>query len=124
MEQIQDPAPANGTEPAAKPAEPAATNGLYTLDMPLVLAGGKTIEKLNLDFRKIKAKAWLSIDKQFADQEKKFVALLWTDSRYQLMTVAKLNGLIYEDLLELSGGDFVTVTGAVKDFFTDRLKES
>lgn len=112
------------TEPApAEPKSEAGKNGLaYTLDVPLVLAGGKTVERLNLDFRKLKAKGFLAVDKQFSEHEKKFVALPWTDSRYQLMSVAKVNGLIYEDLLELDGGDFVAVTGAVKDFFTDRLK--
>ena len=125
MEQIQDPSQAQIS--GAIPVEPAAEpkpNGIYKLETPLTLAGGKTIETLNLDFKKLKAKAWIAVDKQFTDQEKKFVALFWTDSRYRLMVVAKLNGLIYEDLLELDGGDFVSVSEAVKDFFTDRLKES
>ena len=114
------------TEPAPAPAEPkpeAGKNGLvHILEVPLVLAGGKTVDRLNLDFRKLKSKGFIAVEKQFGEYEKKFVALPWTDARWQLMAAARLNGLIFEDLLELDGGDYVNVTQAVKDFFTDRVK--
>jgi hypothetical protein len=117
-----DPVPAPVESPPAAPV--AGKNGtelVHKLKTPLA-SGGKTFESLNLDFDKLKARGFKAVAVQFRALVKEFVAIPWTDERYQLMCVARLNGLIYEDLDELGGADTVAVMGAARNFFVEQEK--
>lgn len=114
------------------PAVPAPVPGNGTQDFIHVLrspltSGGRTLDRLNLDFDKLKAKGLKALAKEFrerlkAEKDNTWVAVPWADERYQLMCVARLNGIIYEDLDELGGTDAVAVMGAARDFFVEGEK--
>ena len=114
------------TEPApeAEPAEPGAKGTkdfIHVLHTPLVLKNGKTITELSTDFDKLKAKGIKAIGKEFRATTKEFVVIPWVDERFQLMAVAKLNGMITDDLDELGGRDAIAVMNACVSFFGEQV---
>lgn len=103
------------------PTTELSVNGLYKLSPPLKLANGKIIEQLDLDLDKLKGKGIKAVAAQFRQVVKEFTAVPWADERYQLIAVARLNGIIYEDLDELGGKDTVFVMRNALDFFGERV---
>jgi hypothetical protein len=112
--------------------EPAAGNGQeekkkevlleLKLSRPLVCAN-KTLEVLNLDFDKLDGEGLRQAARRFRSTVKnEYVAVPWTDDRYQWICVAMLNGIVTDDLKRLGGKDAAKMMGACRDFFVDAEK--
>lgn len=92
------------------------------LSRPLVCAN-KTLEVLNLDFDKLDGEGLRQAYKRFRSMVKgEYVAVSWTDDRYQWICVAMLNGIVTDDLKRLGGKDAAKMMGACRDFFVDAEK--
>jgi hypothetical protein len=116
-EQITADEPTEVPEPGAK----GTKDFVHVLHTPLVLKNGKTITELSTDFDKLKARDLKAIGKQFRAITKEFVVIPWTDERFQLMAVARVNGMITDDLDELGGRDAVAVMNAAITFFGEAV---
>lgn len=86
-------------------------------------SAGRTITELNLDFQKLKLKGLKAVAAQFrlvvpqdtlTDGER---AIPWVRDEYQMMCVARLNGIIYEDLDNLCTSDALEVEAKARSFF-------
>jgi hypothetical protein len=114
------------TEPApeAESAEPGAKGTkdfVHVLRNPLTLPNGKVITELSTDFDRLKAKGIKAVAKEFRATAKEFIVIPWVDERFQLAAVAKLNGLITNDLDELGGHDAIAVMNAATAFFGEAV---
>lgn len=96
---------------------------VFKLSEPLKV-DGKEISELSLDTKSLKAKDYIKLQAEFQRRygRQGNLKLLADDQRYQLMVVARINGLVVEDLEEnLNGDDFNAISLTVLGFLLSRL---